>query len=277
MTQQKIEQKKISLLKCIPNTLTLCNSLCGYTAILITLQAYKHTGDPAAMARVFAWSAGMILFAMIFDMFDGFSARLLNATSMHGLQMDSLADMTTFGVAPSILVAIMAHNMRNIERTGQFIPICIFCGVYLGCAALRLATYNVLAMDPDHKETGHFSGLPSPGAASAICSFILFSATEKGRLEVIFHYLPVYAMVLGFLMVSRIPYLHIGKWLASALHSPRKIAIIVFILFLWLISSFIVNPFFFPLLVINTYVIWGIVAYCAVKIGFFHQGEDNLR
>lgn len=127
----------------------------------MTLQAYKHVDDQHAMATVFAWSAGLILFAMVFDMFDGFTARLLHASSLHGIQMDSLADMTTFGVAPATLVAVMAHNMRHIERAGEFVPICVLCGIYLGCAALRLATYNVHAMY-EKKSSDIFTGLPSP-------------------------------------------------------------------------------------------------------------------
>ena len=256
-------------LKFIPNSLTLCNSLCGYAAILITLQAYKNAGDNQAMATIFAWSAGMILFAMVFDMFDGFTARLLNATSLEGLQMDSLADMTTFGVAPATLVAVMAHNMRHIERTGGFIPICILCGIYLGCAALRLATYNVHAMY-EKKSSETFTGLPSPGAAAALCTIILFAATEKGgnALRDYFRYLPTYAMALGFLMVSQVPYLHFGKFLVSARHNRKRAMIVIFLLLSWLVSSFLVNPFLFPFLLVNIYVFWGLIAYFAVKIGF---------
>lgn len=262
----------------VPNTLTLCNSLCGYTSILITLQAYKNLGDRPAMAHVYAWAAGMILFAMVFDMLDGFSARMLHATSMHGLQMDSLADMTTFGVAPAVLVAVMAHNVEQIwSNTSAFILVCIFCGIYLGCAALRLATYNVHAMSDNHEDTGRFAGLPSPGAAAAICSLILFSATEKGHLRIIYQYLPIYAMILGFLMVSKVPYLHLGKWIVSAVHSRKKQMIIAVLLICWLLSSFIVNPFFFPLIVINIYVVLGLLTFCAVKIGFFHTGTPFTR
>jgi len=256
-------------LKFIPNGLTLCNSLCGYAAILITLQAYKNVGDQQAMATIFAWSAGMILFAMVFDMFDGFTARLLHASSLHGIQMDSLADMTTFGVAPATLVAVMAHNMRHIERAGEFIPICMLCGIYLGCASLRLATYNVHAMY-EKKSSDVFTGLPSPGAAAALCTIILFAATEKGSntLREYFRYLPTYAMALGFLMVSQVPYPHFGKFLASAPHHKKRALFVVFLLLVWLVSSFLVNPFLFPFLLVNIYVFWGLIAYFALKMGF---------
>ena len=265
------------LLKFIPNGLTLCNSLCGYAAILITLQAYKNVGDNQAMATIFAWSAGMILFAMVFDMFDGFTARLLHTSSIHGIQMDSLADMTTFGVAPATLVAVMAHNMRHIERTGEFIPICMLCGIYLGCAALRLATYNVHAMY-EKKSSDVFTGLPSPGAAAALCTIILFAATEKGSntLREYFRYLPTYAMVLGFLMVSQVPYPHFGKFLVSAPHNKKRALFVVFLLLIWLVSSFLVNPFLFPFLLVNIYVFWGLIAYFALKTGFVKLSHPLL-
>ena len=270
--QERIAPPPRSLLrwlKFIPNSLTLCNSLCGYAAILITLQAYKHVDDQQAMATIFAWSAGMILFAMVFDMFDGFTARLLHTSSLHGIQMDSLADMTTFGVAPATLVAVMAHNMRHIERTGEFIPICMLCGIYLGCAALRLATYNVHAMY-EKKSSDVFTGLPSPGGAAALCTIILFAATEKGSntLREYFRYLPTYAMILGFLMVSQVPYLHFGKYLMSARYHKKRAVLIALLLLGWLVSSFLVNPFLFPFLIVNIYVVWGLIAYFALKIGF---------
>ena len=264
-------------LKFIPNSLTLCNSLCGYAAILVTLQAYKNVGDQQAMATVFAWSAGLILFAMVFDMFDGFTARLLHTSSIHGIQMDSLADMTTFGVAPATLVAVMAHNMRHVERAGEFIPICILCGIYLGCAALRLATYNVHAMY-EKKSSDVFTGLPSPGAAAALCTIILFAATEKGgrTLGQYFRYLPTYAMALGFLMVSQVPYPHFGKFLASAPHHKKRALFVLFLLLVWLVSSFLVNPFLFPFLIVNIYVFWGLVAYFALKTGFVKHTHPLL-
>ena len=262
---RKLEQ----WLQFVPNGLTLCNSLCGYAAILVTLQAYKNVDDQHAMATIFAWSAGLILFAMVFDMFDGFTARLLHASSLHGIQMDSLADMTTFGVAPATLVAVMAHNMRHIERTGEFVPICMLCGIYLGCAALRLATYNVHAMY-EKKSSDIFTGLPSPGAAAALCTIILFAATEKGSntLREYFRYLPIYATILGFLMVSQVPYLHFGKYLASARYHKDRLLIIGLLLLAWLVSSFLVNPFLFPFLIVNIYVVWGLIAYFALKMGF---------
>ena len=162
-------------LKYVPNSLTLCNSLCGFLAILITLRAYEARTVEDSLT-VFFSCAVIICCAMIFDSLDGLAARIFNAASMHGVQMDSLADMVTFGVAPATLVAIMTHSLRapsNIGRTEEVL-IYLLCSVYLGCAALRLATYNVHAI-LEKKSSEKFSGLPSPGAAAGICVVVAYA------------------------------------------------------------------------------------------------------
>ena len=240
-------------IKGVPNSLTLCNSLCGFASILITLQAYKFAEDPAKMADIFAISAIMILFAMVFDALDGFAARLLNAGSMHGLQMDSLADMTTFGVAPATLVAVMAHNVEQLDTLREYVPICLLCAVYLGCAALRLATYNVHAM-LEKKSDDKFHGLPSPGAAAAICTTVLFYNKLGISHTDYWWVIPVYGAVLGFLMVSPVRYLHIGKWLVSAVKSKRKMAIVLVFLILAILS-----PVYTGFIFINVYILLGLL------------------
>ena len=255
-------------IKGIPNSLTLCNSLCGFASILITLQAYKYSNDPEKMAEIFAISAAMILFAMVFDALDGFAARLLNAGSMHGLQMDSLADMTTFGVAPATLVAVMAHNIAHLDTLRQYVPICLLCAIYLGCAALRLATYNVHAM-LEKKSSEKFSGLPSPGGAAAICVLVIFSSCSGALLpnEKLITYLPWYAALLGILMVSSIPYMHFAKWIVSTKRNKRRLVFLILLFIIWALSGFFYNWYAFPTLVVNVYVVWGPIAYFAVKLG----------
>ncbi len=253
-------------MKGIPNSLTLCNSLCGYASILITLQAYKYADNPERMSAIFAWSAGMILFAMVFDALDGFAARILNAASMHGIQMDSLADMVTFGVAPATLVAVMAHNIRHIDTLKVFLPVCILCAVYLGCAALRLATYNVHAM-VEKKSSEKFSGLPSPGGAAAICSLVIFSACDGIAPEVLIRYLPLYAAFLGILMVSNVPYSHFAKWIISTKRNRKRLIFLLLLFVVWGISGIFYNWYAFPTLAVNIYIVWGPLAYFGMKLG----------
>ena len=111
-------------LKAVPNSLTLCNSLCGFAAIINTLRVYERMyirEGSADAAEILAQSALLILFAMIFDALDGFAARILNAASMHGIQMDSLADMVTFGVAPATLIVVMTHSLPNFNEDNFYI------------------------------------------------------------------------------------------------------------------------------------------------------------
>jgi len=217
-------------LKKVPNLLTICNSLCGFAAVLYALHLYDDTMLATHPLKVSAW---IIMFAMVFDALDGFAARIFHAGSMKGLQMDSLADMVTFGMAPAVVVAIMAHYNRS---SGMFQPYEYFvmwglCGVYLGCAASRLATYNVEAIFPhkDH-DSNYFSGLPSPGGAAAICSTVIFFCNFPGEIKYLTYGLPLYAATLGLLMVSRIPYIHVGRWLQSVRRNKKRMAVLIVVL-----------------------------------------------
>ncbi|MDD5727972.1 MAG: CDP-alcohol phosphatidyltransferase family protein [Victivallales bacterium] len=212
--------------KAVPNALTLCNSICGFGAILYTLGVYS---SPRGVTDVFAISAWIILFAMVFDALDGFAARIFNAASMKGIQMDSLADMVTFGVAPAAIVAIMAHHLQLMPNW-QYLLICGLAAVYLGGAALRLATYNVHAM-LEKKSGEKFAGLPTPGGAAAICSIVIFCNTNFRSVNYLVFALPIYAAILGGLMVSSIPYMHVGKWLFSIRRNKQRL-IVFAILFL---------------------------------------------
>ena len=215
------------IFKIVPNALTIGNSVCGFLAILYTLRVYENP-ETGSMLKVFVVSAWMIFAAMIFDALDGLAARTFHASSMTGIQMDSLSDMVTFGVAPATLVAIMTHSLRDYPLgPWQELIVYMLCSVYLGCAALRLAIYNVKAIT-EHKNSKSFSGLPSPGAAAAICVTIFFvyslSTRETSRIDLdrLAFILPVYAAVLGILMVSSVPYLHVGKWLVSMFRNRKK-------------------------------------------------------
>ncbi len=234
-------------LKYVPNTLTLCNSLCGFAAILYTIRAFHNSDYDNRALLISAW---IILFAMIFDALDGFAARIFNAASMHGMQMDSLSDMVTFGVAPAAIIAVMAHSINDATGTFDIYVYAMSC-IYLGGAALRLATYNVHALT--HKKSGdQFSGLPSPGAAAGVCSVLLvFNSTglyDRFSVELAL-YLPIYAALLGFLMVSTIPYLHVGKWIFTARRNGRNFVTLVILLVI--IGVFKINAL---AILINVYI-----------------------
>ena len=238
--------KRKKWLKTIPNTLTVCNSLCGYAAILAALKAYKYGAKPEI---VFVVASCLILGAMIFDALDGFAARMLNAASLKGIQMDSLADMVTFGVAPAVLVAVMAH-IYTATKFGYWVAWCL-CGLYLACAAHRLAQYNVQTM-VEKKSSKNFTGLPSPGGAAAVCSLVfLFSKYQSTHIFI--RFLPIYVGVLGILMVSNVRYRHVGKWLVNSKRNRKRYILICLILI-----CLIIRPAITLAAVINIYVIWGL-------------------
>ena len=233
-------------LKAVPNSLTLCNSLCGFAAIINTLRVYERMyireGSTDA-AEILAQSALLILSAMIFDALDGFAARILNAASMHGIQMDSLADMVTFGVAPATLIVVMTHSLPNFNEDNFYI-VWLLSAIYLGGAALRLATYNVHAIVIYYNSLG----------------------IEIRYLAIV---LPIYCALLGFLMVSRIQYAHFAKWLLSLRRNKKRLLLVIFVLAAacWKLelTAFVA---------VNAYILFGIVAAIGRKFGI---GRSSLE
>ncbi len=217
------------VLKWIPNSLTLCNSLCGFVAILYTLHAHEYRLDSiinsGSAMGVFNTVAILIFSAMIFDAADGFAARLLNAASMHGIQMDSLSDMVTFGVAPAVLVVVLTDFLYGWNISTPITVLLYICGsIYLGGAALRLATYNVAAIDGSGKKNPNwFSGIPSPGAAAALCVVVFLMPQFGSFFKEYPLILPFYAALLGILMVSKVPYLHAGRFFMSIRHNRKRL------------------------------------------------------
>jgi len=134
------------MIKHIPNMLTLCNLFCGCIAI-----SFCFNGSFNALIT----GSYFIFAAAIFDFFDGFAARLLKAHSAIGKQLDSLADMVTFGVAPSFFIfqllnfAIHKNGGSNIMVYMSFLIAVFSC--------LRLAKFNI-----DESQSTHFIGVPTP-------------------------------------------------------------------------------------------------------------------
>ncbi len=124
----------------IPNIITLSNLFCGILAIE---QAFLHH---------FFWAGTFILLGATFDFFDGFSARLLGVSNIIGKELDSLADMVTFGVAPGV---ITYSFLRELTSETSLLPYFAFLIPLL--SAVRLARFNV-----DENQSDKFIGLPTP-------------------------------------------------------------------------------------------------------------------
>jgi CDP-diacylglycerol--serine O-phosphatidyltransferase len=199
----------------IPTLLTLGNAVCGFASIAY---AGKISGaETSADADSFFAQAGwLIIVAMIFDALDGYVARLSKSTSDFGMQLDSLCDAISFGLAPAILLLHLGPGWTPVVRFHQ--ALLIIAVLYVVCALLRLARFNVETAI-DLGTTKRFRGLPSPGAAGCIASLAVLRGDLAQRWPehpewisgAILFWAPLGGLALALLMVSRIPYPHLTK------------------------------------------------------------------
>ena len=175
----------------IPNSLTLMGTTCGFYSILATLDKnWEHA----------AWA---ILFATIFDALDGWVARLTNAGSRFGVQLDSLSDLLTFCVAPAIL--LYSWKLHACDRVGWAVTL-----FFILCGALRLARFNVQS---DTVESRNFTGLPTPGAAICMASGVLVFIKYQIEFEALGYILTGLMFLVDILMVSNIRYVSAKEYL----------------------------------------------------------------
>ncbi len=172
----------------IPNLLTLLNLCAGATAIRL------------ALSDRFEEAVAAILLAGVLDLLDGGMARLLRAGSKLGAELDSLADLVSFGVAPGVLV--YAWTMHTAGGIG-WVPTLLFCV----CAALRLARFNIAQANTTepHGAYSFFTGLPTPGAAGILMlpMVLAFQYPNGVFNNVLLN--GTFTVVAALLMVSRVP------------------------------------------------------------------------
>jgi CDP-diacylglycerol--serine O-phosphatidyltransferase len=177
----------------LPNLFTVSSIFLGFYAL--TLCAGEAT--PVELYQ----AALAIFFAMFFDAFDGRVARMTKTQSDFGMQLDSLADVVSFGAAPGLLVYKWA--LAPLGFAGLFVSF-----AFAACGALRLARFNVLAQRGDKGSSRFFVGLPIPLAAGAITALVIAHYKQFGEATGAADRIPVAAVVvlLSFLMVSTIKY-----------------------------------------------------------------------
>lgn len=231
-----VRMRRLKTLPLLPTLLTAGNLACGITAILC---AAHH--DPIEHPTMLWVGALMIFAAMVCDMFDGKVARLTKQDGPFGAELDSLADVVSFGVAPAMLVHRLVLGHSGVFDPGQRILwfLTIF---YPVMAAIRLARYNVEHSGPGAAAGGsEFRGIPSPGAAAAVCALVLlhqreyallgspFAITYQGLLPSLDWYrwlLLGVTVACALLMVSTIRYPHIGSMLFGRM-SFRKVIVLM--------------------------------------------------
>ena len=184
----------MKIVKHIPNTITCLNLLSGCISILFTCNNH------------ILWASAMVFVAAVFDFFDGFAARLLNAKSPIGGELDSLSDVVSFGVAPSFILAWF------LGQTGigwwihdvNIFPMLAF--ILAAFAAVRLAKFNL-----DTRQTTSFIGLPVPAVGLFIASlpFMLFKIGSDSALYSFVvnpYFLLAIVAIFSWLMISEVPF-----------------------------------------------------------------------
>lgn len=172
----------------IPNCITLLNLLCGMASIVASL-VYNNL----QLAFLF------VICSAMFDFLDGLSARLLKQYSEVGVQLDSLADMVSFGVAPSIAMSVLCGGVPSLFGLSEEVSgyLCYIPFLIALMSALRLAKFNV--DDTQHEE---FEGLPTP--AAAIFCLSLGALVERMSLTIHIEWLLLMSVLVAALLVSPI-------------------------------------------------------------------------
>ena len=233
-----VSDKKARML--LPNTLTLINICIGLSSIKFALDAK------------FELSIVAIIFAAIFDTLDGRVARLLKGTSLVGKELDSLADLISFGVAPAFIMYFWSLN--NLGKFGWLLTM-----IYVVCVALRLARFNVSSNTESSWKDNYFEGVPSPAGGILILMPLIFSLSEINLININYNIVvPIFFILISFLLISKIPTFAFKKIVI-----PRRMTI--FVLFGIVL--------FFGLLLIYTFkvlVICGLIYICLIPIGYFN-------
>ncbi|MEM7673837.1 MAG: CDP-diacylglycerol--serine O-phosphatidyltransferase [Verrucomicrobiota bacterium] len=190
----------------LPNSMTAGNLFFGFLAIILCIKA-NFDPDPAVTKGLYIQAVWCILAAVVCDALDGRLARLGGKESLFGAEFDSIADTVSFGLAPALLVFFLILSPENhpfFARIGWIIGF-----IYLLCAAVRLARFNVITSPllPPHeklKNNKDFLGLPVPAAAGLIASlvFVITNYDLSGWALG----LPFLMLLIAFLMVSNVQY-----------------------------------------------------------------------
>ena len=194
----------MNIKKHIPNFITILNLVCGVFAILFFSESLSVKGNGGCTgdspSQLITIGVTLILIATVLDFLDGFAARLLKVQSEIGAQLDSLADMVTFGVAPGVLFLAFTNTINlsfNLKALGLiFIIIPVF-------SALRLAKFNV-----DTEQTNYFKGLATPANAIFWIGIFFFTETIKNTGFIsnnVYYFLLIFlAIAMSLLMTSNL-------------------------------------------------------------------------
>ncbi len=230
----------------LPNAITLAAVFCGFNAI-------RLMASPGAGQDQFYAAAVLLIFSMLFDLMDGRVARLTKTQSAFGLQMDSLADIVSFGVAPALLVyQWVGHTRPTLGLLASFL--------FVACAAIRLARFNVLSSNESGAPTKpgkYIVGLPSPPASGVVISLVVANQAMDDQLSDPRYTIALLILTIGIalLMVSNVRF-------RSFKDLRLNTASILLVLFVIGSSAFVwqrIHPQFVLFWLLSFYVMIGVI------------------
>ena len=233
----------------VPGVFTVGNMFAGFVSILHSTSGNIVSG---------AW---LIILGGFFDLLDGKVARLTHGTTEFGVQLDSLADFLTFGVAPGIL--LFSLGIYNFKNWGFIIPL-----IFLISGAFRLARYNITASP--HKKND-FQGLPIPLAAIFVASFILFTNSIWGEIKFTHYFTPA-MVLLSWLMISNVRYSANPLFLSIKGFNWKVIVLAAVII------ALLIRPRWFIFPIIAIYILQGFIRelYWMVKKTDREENRDEI-
>ena len=233
-------QKKMTTVKnYLPTIVTMGNLACGFGAIVFIIN------------NELAYAAWLVILAMIFDGLDGQVARLTKTTIAWGAHLDTLADMITFGLVPAFLIG-------RLGALSAPVAVWFVCFFYTLSAAIRLAKFESKSSSSGSKRSKYFTGLPSTLAGGTVASLILLDSYLKTTLNIqaVSTCLPCVILILGVLMLSKVPYVRIVDLVGSK-RDPVSL-LITSVLFFTLLVFFILYPSIMLALGFCVYILIGI-------------------
>ena len=216
----------------LPNIITTFGLLSGFLSVLFAINA-NYT------AAVY-----LIILAMILDGLDGPVARITKTETEFGKEFDSLADMVSFGVSPSLVLYIWGFNSFS------YIGV-IFSFIYVAAVAVRLAKFN-----SETQEKGFFRGIPSPAGAATLMSIIWFSEYYSLSGTFMYVFSSLFTLLVSYLMISNVPFFNLKSMDVARYKNTNNliIAIVVF-------ASFCVAPALVFMLIFISYICYSTFLY----------------
>ena len=265
----------------IPSVFTAANIGMGFFSVMASLRGFQILGsgnpDISAAAAHFDSAAVAIGWALLFDMLDGRIARLTKTTTEIGIQLDSIADVVTFGIAPAVLAYVWGYGASLTEGSDLHRLAWFLSFMYLLCGAFRLARFNVQSSRPRILAEGtpkvdkkNFVGLPIPVAGGFIAALVHFSPlplTYFGpeRARIYSGLLMVLVGLLSLMMVSTLRFSSF-KTVGTRVRSMRTIILALSVgMLIFLYSRYVL------LGIVITYILHGLIARVAAV--FWRRGE----